>query len=182
MADAAQDGRRWAVLLRGVNIGGVRIAMKDLAAALTAAGFADVRTVLASGNVLVTSADDADAVSTRVSAVIRERFGHDVVALTVPLDAVRRAVDRYPFPRATDRHAYVVLGTDPRVAEELVDAAGELDPAVEQVRVDDGLVYWDAPKGETLTTPFGRHYGKRQASGAVTTRNLNTLENILAAG
>jgi hypothetical protein len=50
------------------------------------------------------------------------------------------------------------------------------------VRADEGLLYWDAPKGETLTTAFGKQYGKRQATGAATTRNLNTLEKLLAAG
>ena len=170
------------MLLRGVNIGGVRIRMQDLAAALTEAGFDDVRTVLASGNVLVTGEGPPDQISATVSAVIRERFGYDLVALAVPLEAIRRAVERYPFPRAAARHAYVVFGRAPTVAEELLAAAGDLDPAVEQVRVDDGLLYWDAPKGETLTTTFGRQYGRRQATGAATTRNLNTLEKLLAAG
>jgi uncharacterized protein (DUF1697 family) len=164
-----------------VNIGGVRFRMADLAAALTAAGFGEVRTVLASGNVVLTAAGDAAGIAERVAAVIRDRFGHDLAVIVVPIEAVRRAVERYPFPRAGDRHAYVVLGTAPAAAAELVAAAGELDPAVERVRVDEGVVYWDAPKGETLTTAFGKQYGRRQASGAVTTRNLNTLEKILAA-
>jgi uncharacterized protein (DUF1697 family) len=178
----ASTERRWAALLRGVNIGGVRFRMADLAAALTDAGFGDVRTVLASGNVVLTADGDAAVVAERVAEVIRARFGHDLAVIAVPIDAVRRAVERYPFPRAADRHAYVVLATAPAAAAELVAAAGELDPAVERVQLDDGLVYWDAPKGETLTTTFGRQYGRRQASGAVTTRNLNTLEKILAAG
>lgn len=174
-------GRRWAVLLRGVNIGGVRFRMADLAAALADAGFADVRTVLASGNVVLTADGGAASVAERVAGVIRDRFGHDLAVIAVPIDAVRRAVERYPFPRAGDRHAYVVFGTAPAAVEELVAAAGVLDPAVERVQVDEGLVYWDAPKGETLTTAFGKQYGRRQAGGAVTTRNLNTLEKILAA-
>jgi uncharacterized protein (DUF1697 family) len=173
---------RWAVLLRGVNIGGVRIRMAELAEALTESGFEAVRTVLASGNVLLAADGDAASIGGRVSAVIRERFGYDVAVIAVPLDAVRRAVERYPFPRAADRHAYVVFGTAPSVAAELAATAGDLDGAVERVQVDEGLLYWDAPKGETLTTTFGKQYGKRQASGAATTRNLNTLEKMLAAG
>lgn len=174
-------GRRWVALLRGVNIGNVRIRMADLAEALTASGFGDVRTVLASGNVVLTADGNAASVSDRVAEVVRERFGHRVAVIAVPVEAVRRAAACYPFPRAADRHAYVVFGAAPGVADEIVAAAGALDPAVERVAVDDGLVYWDAPKGETLTTAFGKQYGRRQAGGAVTTRNLNTLEKILAA-
>jgi uncharacterized protein (DUF1697 family) len=171
---------RWVALLRGVNIGGVRIRMAELAEALTDAGFDAVRTVLASGNVVLTADGDAGSVAERVSGVIRQSFGYDVAVIAVPIDAVRRAVERYPFPRAADRHAYVAFGTAPSVAAELAASAGDLDPAVERIRVDDELLYWDAPKGETLTTAFGKQYGRRQASGAVTTRNLNTLEKILA--
>lgn len=174
--------RRWVALLRGVNAGGVRFTMADLAAALAEAGFADVRTVLASGNVVLTAEGDGASVAERVSAVIRDRFGFQVAVIAVPIDAVQRAAERYPFPRAADHHAYVVFGTAPGVAEELAAAAGALDRAVERVAVDEGLLYWDAPKRETLTTAFGKQYGRRRASGAATTRNLNTLEKILAAG
>ena len=45
----------WVVLLRGINVGGINIKMADLRVALTAAGFTDVRTVLATGNVLLSS-------------------------------------------------------------------------------------------------------------------------------
>jgi uncharacterized protein (DUF1697 family) len=178
----ADSTGRWVALLRGVNVGGVRIRMADLAERLTGDGFGDVRTVLASGNVLVTADGDAASVAERVSRVIRDRFGYDVAVIAVPINDVRRAVERYPFARAADRHAYVAFGTGPSVAAELAASAGELDPAVERIQVDEGLLYWDAPKGETLTTAFGKQYGKRQSSGAVTTRNLNTLEKILAAG
>lgn len=67
--------------------------------------------------------------------------------------------------RAADRHAYVVYATHASALREL-----------------DGLLYWDAPKGRTLETRFGKRLGARMREGAVTTRNLNTLERILATG
>jgi uncharacterized protein (DUF1697 family) len=168
-------------LLRGVNIGNVRIAMKELAGALTEHGFAGVRTVLASGNVVLTTAvDDPERVAAEVSRVIRRRFGFDLTVIAVSVPVVRAAVDEYPFARAADRHAYVVFADHPDALVELLESAGPLDPSVEQVRPGEGVLYWDAPKGETLTTAFGRHFGARQRSGAVTTRNINTLEKILA--
>jgi uncharacterized protein (DUF1697 family) len=174
---------RAVALLRGVNVGGVRFAMADLRAALEQAGFFEVRTVLASGNVVLTaSEDDPAAIAARVHAVIQERFGFDVAVLVVSLPVVREAVDEYPFPRADDRHAYVVFAEDRAALAELVDGVGELDPEEEQVRHGEDVLYWDAPKGRTLDTRFGKHFGKQQKSGAVTTRNINTLEKILAAG
>lgn len=168
-------------LLRGVNIGSVRIPMKDLAAALSAHGFDRVRTVLASGNVVVSSdLQDPQAIADEVGLVVRTTFGFDLAVIGVAPHTVQSAVDDYPFPRADDRHAYVVFAHDRAALDELAQAAGDLDPAVERVQRGDAVLYWDAPKGETLTTAFGRQYGRRQRSGAVTTRNLNTLEKILA--
>ena len=67
---------RYAAFLRGVNVGGVNLKMADVAAALTDAGFSEVRTVLASGNVLLESPADAAAVRTKAEAALRERFGY----------------------------------------------------------------------------------------------------------
>jgi uncharacterized protein (DUF1697 family) len=174
---------RAVALLRGVNVGGVRFAMKDLAAALEQAGSSDVRTVLASGNVILTAReDDPRAIAAGVHRVIEERFGFDVAVVVVGLPVVRAAVDGYPFPRAEDRHAYVVLADEDAALADLVDVARELESTEEQVRPGEGVVYWDVPKGRTLDSPFGKRFGRWQRSGAVTTRNLNTLERILAVG
>lgn len=169
------------VLLRGVNIGGVRMAMRELADALSDHGFERVRTVLASGNVVVSSdLQHPQVIADEVAVVVRQRFGFDLAVIGVAPHIMQSAVDGYPFPRVDDRHAYVVFAHDRRALDELVQSAGDLDPSVEQVQRGDGVLYWDAPKGQTLTTAFGRRYGARQRSGAVTTRNLNTLEKILA--
>jgi uncharacterized protein (DUF1697 family) len=149
---------------------------------LEQAGFSEVRTVLASGNVVLSAAeDDPEAIAARVHAVIQERFGFDIAVLVASLPVVREAVDEYPFPRTDDRHAYVVFAEDRAALGELVDSVGEPDPE-EEVRHGEDVLYWDVPKGRTLDTRFGKQFGKRQRSGAVTTRNINTLEKILAVG
>lgn len=168
---------RVVALLRGVNTGGVRFPMKELAAALTEAGHGAVRTVLASGNVVL-EADSAAAGAAAVHDVVRERFGFDLAVVAVPVEAVRAAVAAYPFARGADRHAYVVFATDPSALPPLLDEPRDDD---ERVAAGDGVVFWDAPKGRTLDTAFGKRLGRRVASGAITTRNLNTLEKVLAA-
>jgi uncharacterized protein (DUF1697 family) len=163
-----------------VNVGGVRFPMKELAARLADAGFTDVRTVLASGNVVLTGhQDDASAIGRTVSDVIRDAFGFDVAAIALPLPLVAAAAAGYPFERSAERHAYVVFAERADALTALLDAAGPLDPDVERVQPGEGVLCWDAPKGETLTTAFGRRYGGQQRTGVVTTRNLNTLEKIL---
>jgi uncharacterized protein (DUF1697 family) len=174
---------RAVALLRGVNVGGVRFAMADLRAALEVAGCTEVRTILASGNVVLTSdLDEPSAIADTVSTVIQERFGFDVAVIVVSLPIVRRAVEEYPFPRQDDRHAYVVFADEDTALADLVGAAAELDDAEERVKPGEGVVYWDVLKGRTLDSTFGKRFGRWQKAGTVTTRNINTLEKILAAG
>lgn len=51
---------RYVALLRGVNVGGVTMKMADLAEVVRGLGYDDVKTVLASGNVLFTVGDAAE--------------------------------------------------------------------------------------------------------------------------
>ncbi len=51
--DSPAASRRYVALLRGINVGGNRkLLMRDLAAMFVAAGCADVRTYIQSGNVV----------------------------------------------------------------------------------------------------------------------------------
>lgn len=174
---------RAVALLRGVNTGGVRFAMADLRTALGQAGFADVTTVLASGNVVLSSgADRTDEIARRVHEVVRERFGFDVAVLAVELSALRAALDGCPFAPAADRHAYVVFTEDRAVLDELLELARTGDPSIDRVERGDGVLSWQVPKGRTLDSPFAKRFGQRTKAAVVTTRNRNTLEKILAAG
>ena len=95
---------------------------------------------------------------------------------------MRAAAGAYPFERGEDRHAYVVFATDPAVLGPLAAEAAGLPEDDERVAGGDGVVFWDAPKGRTLDTPFGKRLGRRTSSGAFTMRNLRTLERIVAVG
>lgn len=75
----SETGRRTLIaLLRGVNVGRAkRIAMADLRGLVADLGFGDVRTVLASGNVIFTDHSGARPAATaaRLEDAIEDRFG-----------------------------------------------------------------------------------------------------------
>lgn len=120
---------RYVAFLRGVNVGGVSLMMADLAAALTDAGFTDVRTVLASGNALLDAPEGAAAVREKAEAALRARFGYDAWVLTYDVAAVRAIVAAYPFEREADGcHSYVTFVADEAVLEDLA-ALGARAPA-----------------------------------------------------
>jgi len=168
---------RFVALLRGVNVGGVNIKMSELAAVVEGLGYADVKTVLASGNVLFTTSDAAAATKHALEAALRVRFGYEAWVHVLAVDAIRKLIAAYPFEREAERHAYVVFAVKPEVRAELL--AVELDPAIEQARAGDGVIYWSVPKGSTLDSAMGRAQSKASYKPWLTTRNLNTLEKLV---
>jgi uncharacterized protein (DUF1697 family) len=159
---------RLVALLRGVNVGGVAITMADLAELVAGLGFTDVKTVLASGNVLFTTTDAASAVKSALEAALRARFGYNAWVHVLTVD---------PFPRESGRHAYVVFAMTPEVRAELL--AVPLDPEVEQAEEGDGVVYWSVPKGSTLDSALGKAQAKPGYQPWLTTRNVNSLEKMV---
>jgi uncharacterized protein (DUF1697 family) len=167
---------RYVALLRGVNVGGITVKSADLADVVRRLGFDDVTTVLASGNVLFTTAESAATAKTRLEGALSERFGYEAWVHVVTTEAVETIVAGYPFERRDDRHAYVVFVVKPEVRAELL--ATELDPAVEQTKAGEGVVYWTVPKGSTLDSAFGKAQSVARHKPWLTTRNLNTLEKL----
>ncbi|WP_372697372.1 DUF1697 domain-containing protein [Arthrobacter sp. JSM 101049] len=173
----------YALFLRGINVGGIRIAMKDLAEALTAAGYTRVSTLLASGNVVLDAGTgDAAALKADVEAVLRARFGYEAWVIVVPPERLAAIVDAYPFPAVDDgiqRHDYVVFAA---AADAVAHVLGA-DPVPvdgERFAAGDQVLYWQVPRGSSLDTPLARELGRARHKPVLTTRNLNTLHKVLA--
>jgi uncharacterized protein (DUF1697 family) len=170
---------RYAAFLRGVNVGGVTLKMAEVAAVFTAAGFSDVKTILASGNVLLSSSASTVAVRKKAETALRENFGYDAWVLTYPVDTVREISGNYPFEREVpDHHSYVTFVSDAEVLEELTTLAAE---AAETNARGDGVLYWQVARSSTLNSVIGKTMGKKRYKSSTTTRNLRTLEKVLAS-
>jgi uncharacterized protein (DUF1697 family) len=170
---------KYAAFLRGINVGGVDLKMAEVATALTDAGFANVRTILASGNVLLESSAGVAAVRKKAEATLRERFGYDAWVLAYDIDTVRAVDDAYPFEREVDGYqSYVTFVTDPAVLDELAELGQHAGPG-EKIGRGDGVVYWQVPKGATLDSTIGKTMGKSRYKSSTTTRNLRTLAKVL---
>ncbi len=169
----------YAAFLRGVNVGGVNLKMAEVATALADAGFTNVRTVLASGNVLLESSAGVAAVRKKAEATLRERFGYDAWVLVYDIETVRAVVDAYPFEREVDGYqSYVTFVADATVLNELA-TLGESAGPKERISRGKGVVYWQVPKGSTLDSTIGKTMGKPRYKSSTTTRNLRTLAKVL---
>ena len=170
-------------LLRGINVNGITIAMDDLRGTFEELGHTGVRTVLASGNVLFdTDQTDAPAIKARIERALGDRFGYDAWIVLVDTGSLARVVRDYPFdPGREGWHPYVVFGSEPAVLDELASAASGLDPAIEQAAPGDGVLYWQVLRSVGIKSPFSKVTGKARYRATTTTRNLRTLDKLLAA-
>lgn len=176
---------RKVALLRGINVGrSARIAMADLRACTEESGCTEVRTVLATGNVVLTDPRTEDELRAVLEAAYADRFGYDAVVQVLTRDAVEEAVAAYPFESLDEHHDYVVFSDDPAVTRAVAEAMGAAtEPGgTEVVTAGSGCVYWRVPKGATLNSAAGKASGNRAHDRHLTSRNLRTLHKILAVG
>ena len=170
---------RYAAFLRGVNVGGVNLKMAEVAKALADAGFSNVRTILASGNVLLESRAGVQAVRKKAEAALRDAFGYDAWVLAYDVRAIAKISEDFPFEREVEgHHSYITFVTDEKVLDELAALADDAGPD-EKIKRGKGVIYWQVPRTGTLDTTIGKTMGKKRYKSSTTTRNLRTVDKVL---
>ena len=168
----------YAVFLRGVNVGGITIKMAELKEALKSRPFSAVKTLLASGNVVLSSELSAGAVKKEFEACLREAFGYDAWVVVLPAGRVGELVAACPYPADdTSTHTYLTLGSDAEVLAELYEAGRGMD-GTELALLGPEALAWLAPAGGTLDSPFSKLSSKPKYKASTTTRNLRTMIKV----
>jgi uncharacterized protein (DUF1697 family) len=172
---------RFVALLRGVNVGGITVRSAELAELFRQMGLADVRTVLASGNVVFDSSDgSAAALKLRIETALTDRFGYDAWIVLESLERVRRVIEDFPFEREREGwHPYVLFSSEQASLDELLAAAPTLDPADESVRAGEGVLYWHCRRAVGIGSAFSKLTAKSRFRSTTTTRNLRTLLKLV---
>ncbi len=170
---------RYAAFLRGVNVGGVNLKMAAVAQALEAAGFGNVKTILASGNVLLESRAGVAGVRKKAERALRDEFGYDAWVLAYKMDTIAKISAAYPFEREVEgHHSYVTIVSDEDVLRELAELADQPGPG-EKIEPGTGVIYWQVPRASTLDSTMGKTMGKKRYKSSTTTRNLRTIDKLL---
>ena len=168
-----------AVFLGSINVGGNRLMMADLCAALVSDGFGPVSSVVASGNLLLAGHSAIEhGLGAAVEASIARRFGIKSVALPRTLAQVRGAIEDNPFaggdPARVHTHFLESTPTAEAFARLQADHAGR---GAEALAIGPGALYIDYVDGvgsSKLTAAFiERRLGCRG-----TARNLRSLARI----
>lgn len=170
-------------LLRGVNVGGNGIipmaALRDLC---ESEGFKEPRTLLQSGNlVLRTGRTTPAALSKKLEAMIRARFGADIRVIVRTPGDLRDVVRRNPFPAAAKddpSHLLVTfLGDVP--TKEAAKALAAWKHATDPHKVDGRELYIHYAGGVGTSKFAGPTIEKTLATPG-TARNWNTINKLIA--
>jgi uncharacterized protein (DUF1697 family) len=169
------------VLLRGVNLAGRnRVAMGELRELLTDGGFADVRTHLQSGNVLLSSTRSPARVGREVERVLAAALGLELAVIVRTRDELARIVERNPLKRvATDPKRYQVTFLAEKLPESVVRELRALAVAKEKLVADGRELYAWHPEGVARSKLWARLAG-RDLGVAATSRNWTTVTRLLA--
>lgn len=171
-------GSRRVALLRGVNVGGVTVKSAQLADTFRKIGFTDVKTVLASGNVLFDGPGRPSGQAASIEKALSDEFGYAARVIVTDQATIAAIVDAYPWPEVDDRQPYVVFAAKRSDVATLLDLAGDLDDSLERVQEGDGVLYWEVRKGMSTDSTFSKRTAKTPGI-LITTRNLRTLRKLL---
>lgn len=161
------------VLLRGVNVGGGnKVPMARLRERLVEDGFADVRTYIQSGNVVLDAGRlSSRVVCERVRAALREEFSVDVPVVSVTAAGLREVVDNNPYPDfANPKFLHAMFLAEPVSPDawqriERVQAAQQGKGSPDSVTLLGSVLY--------LSTPDG--FGTSELAKALTTKGKNAI-------
>jgi uncharacterized protein (DUF1697 family) len=153
--------------------------MPELAQAFAAAGFADVKTVLSSGNVVFSASGAERTLRKKAEAAMQDVLGRSFMTLVRRIDDLQALLDDDPFaafrlPPAAKR-IVTFLPQAPASAPKLpveVDGASILALREREVL----SAYVPSPKGPVFMNLIERTFGKD-----VTTRTWDTLRKVCAA-
>jgi len=184
---AKPSPRKYVAFLRGINVGGHTVKMAELKKAFEALGFRNVRTILASGNVVFEVAGgDRAALARKIEAALGKRWGFDIPAAVRSAEDLQALVAADPFKGIVvtlETRLYITfLGEKTDSSLKLPYSSPEKDVRI--FRVSSGelaSVLTLSPSREgpgrgtpELMTVLEKAFGKN-----VTTRNWNTIKKLL---
>jgi uncharacterized protein (DUF1697 family) len=160
------------VLLRAVNVGGTgKLPMGDLKRLCEKAGFRNVRTYIASGNVVA----ERDGAETKAKAALEaelEAYARKPVGVIIRTAAeMAKIVANNPFPDRSASQTVAIFLDHVPPADALKEVKGR---ANEEVRLSKREVYVHYPDG------IGRSKLRIPAANDGTARNMNTVAKLAA--
>jgi uncharacterized protein (DUF1697 family) len=160
------------VLLRAVNVGGTgKLPMSDLKRLCEKAGFRNVRTYIASGNVVAERDGAEPEAKAALEAELATYAGKPVGVIVRTAAEMSDVVAENPFPNRSASQTIAIFLDHASPADALKGAKGQTN---EEVRLGARAIYVHYPDG------IGRSKLRIPAARDGTARNMNTVTKLAA--
>ena len=164
--------QRYAALLRAVNVGGTgKLPMSELVAFCLAAGFTEVRTYIASGNAVFSSALKEAAVKQRLEQRLHDYAGKPVGVMVRTAEEMARVHAENPFADAPGNRVVAIFLDAAPPASAMQEVSGLRDERIALGRREIYVHYGDGMADSRL---------KIKAAAHGTGRNMNTVAKLAA--
>ncbi len=173
-----KNGNVWIALFRGINVGGNnKLPMKDLTKVMLEAGLTDVKTYIASGNVLFRSDKVEAALETLIGDLVEQNFGFRCKVFLITLPHLEQVMAANPFKdhehKGKAQHVFFLKGAPKSVEHDLLNSLKADNEAFE---VGAHAIYLLAPDGIGRSKMMEKW--ERAIKADMTARNLNTVETL----
>lgn len=171
----------YVALLRAINVGGRTVKMKKLRDLFVELGCAEVRSYIASGNIIFESTSRGRArLEERIEEQLAERLGFTVATfLRTPeeLGAIARE-ELFAGEGVGSAGAGLYVGfLKAPILSSARDSLAELSNEVDEIRAKGSEIYWLARRGMGRSTVSGARV-ERALGGPTTLRNITTVRKL----
>lgn len=168
------------VFLRGINVSGQKkIKMAELREALSNAGFQGVQSYIQSGNLIVKDEGSIKEVEEKISSLIMDQYGFDVVCVARTRQDLKSILDNSPYlgtEREEKRMCFTMLKRIPE--ETRLKKLREVQFPPEEWTGDGTIIYGYSPNG-LGKAKLTNNYFEKVLQVEATTRNLNTMRKMI---
>jgi len=175
--------KKYCVFLRGINVNGIRIKMNDLKDLFLRIGFVDVKTILATGNIIISIDEAMRNINLKeyIETELCKTFSYDAHVIIRSLGDIEEICkEASKIPISDDYHLYVLLFDSDQVTKEVEILFNTIESNSERLIPLQKDMLWIVEKGDTLKSEFGsKILGNKKYKDKLTSRNFNTIKKMI---
>ena len=164
--------------LRGINVNGKNMEMVDVCDVFRQEHVDNVRSVLATGNILFDSPLSKPELRIKFENAISRRYQSNESIFIKDQNEIGAMLKGLPFTPGPGLHIYAFI-CEVGFEAVLMERFQQIAPIKnEKALIYDNQFYWQVSKGETLGSGFSKILADKKLRNQFTSRNINTIQKI----
>ena len=171
------------VFLRGINVNGIKIKMDSLKDAFIKMDFDDVKTVLATGNVIFSLRTLIESIDLKkhIEAELSTAFNYEAHVIIRSFEELQEIIEEsksIELPKSNN--LYVLICESEEARTEIEGLFNKVEHTSEEsIKPLKKDLFWSVSKGQTLSSKFGaKVLGSKGFKDKFTSRNISTIERV----